>query len=493
MDRAAIEAVYASGCEAVVALVLGLAAQVTEQEQQLRLQAEELQVLTGQVKTLSDRAATDSHNSSKPPSSDGFTKKKAQSQRPVSGKKPGGQPGHPGRTLRFSETPDEVIAHSPTQCQGCGEELAGQPATGLERRQVVDLPPRSLVVVEHRAERKDCPRCGVTTAGEFPETVTQPVQYGPRLQALGVYLVNYQLLPYERASALVADVFGTAPSEGTLVTAVERCAAGLGETEDAIKAAIRHGPVGQFDETSLRIAARRHWLHVASTPELTSYGVHEKRGKVGSDAQGILPDFTGRAVHDGWTTYYRYNCLHALCNAHHLRELTAIAELDQQPWAAQLRTLLATMKHAVDQARDAGQDRLPDPIREAFWTQYRDLLAAGFAANPPPPADQPRKNGRPKQTRAKNLLDRLRTHDSAVLAFLDDFRVPFDNNLAERDIRMLKVQQKISGGFRSPEGAAAFCRIRGYISTIRKQGQNVLIALEQVFTGSPSVPSLRAE
>lgn len=496
MRRAEIEAVYASGVAAVVELVAGLVARLSEQQAQLTAQEQrlvgqerEIVALTARVKELADRLGTDSHNSSKPPSSDGFAKK-TRSLRQKSGKKPGGQPGHPGSTLRFSEAPDEVVTHRPAACRGCGEVLAGEPATSVERRQVVDLPPVSLQVVEHRAERKACPRCGVTTAAEFPDAVTQPVQYGPRLQALGVYLVEYQLLPYDRANELLTDVFGGGPSEATLVAAVGRCAAELAETEAAIKAALRQAPVGHFDESGLRIAGQRQWLHVASTPTLTHYGVHPKRGKDASDAQGILPSFTGRAVHDGWAAYHQYDCAHALCNAHHLRELTAIAEQDQQTWATEMIALLVTSKAAVDEARAAGQNSLPDPTRQAFGAQYHQILAAGRAANPAPAEPPPRQRGRPKQSKAKNLLDRLWTHESAVLAFLDDFRVPFDNNQAERDIRMLKVQQKISGGFRSPAGAAHFCRIRGYLSTLRKQGQNVLAALDQVFAGTPVVPDL---
>lgn len=268
MQRADIEAVYASGWEAVVELVTGLVARVAERQEQMTAQEQQIVALTARVKELADRLASDSHNSSQPPSSDGFTQKKARSLRQASGKKPGGQPGHPGSTLRFSETPDEVVTHRPAACRAGGEALAGEPATSAERRQVVDLPPLALAVVEHRAERKACPRCGVTTAAGFPEALTQPVQYGPRLQALGVYLIEYQLLPYHRASELLADVFGGAPSEGTLVSAVERCAAGLVETEAAIKEALRQAAVGHFDESGLRdrgeaalLAARRQHAH----------------------------------------------------------------------------------------------------------------------------------------------------------------------------------------------------------------------------------------
>ena len=482
-------AIYHAGPEAMVALVEAL--------------LDHLAALEARVQTLEDRQALDSHNSSKPPSSD-WRKPAPRSLRPppgTSGRQTGGQPGHPGTTLRLVDTPDQLVVHRPAQCAACGAELAGVAAgptrVGAERRQVVDLPPLALAVTEHRVARVACPTCGVETAGAFPVGVTQPVQYGDRLQALAVYLHAYQLLPYARTVEVLDDLFGAAPSEGTMQAAETTCFHGLAPTEAAIQGAVQQATTAHFDETSLRVAGQREWLHVASTPTLTHYGVHSKRGRDATDAIGILPGFTGTATHDAWAPYFTYDaCAHALCNAHLLRELVYLHEQHHQGWADELATLLVTGKDLVDTARAAGQEHLDASTRATLAAHYDHLLAQGRAANPlpaPPPEGTPPappRRGKRKQTKAQNLLDRLGTHRHEVLAFLDDFAVPFDNNQAERDLRMMKVQQKISGGFRSPAGAAAFARIRGYLSTLRKQGLPVLHALEGVFAGSPLVPHL---
>ncbi len=239
----------------------------------------------------------------------------------------------------------------------------------------------------------------------------------------------------------------------------------------------------------MRRAGRLAWAHVASTPRLTHYAVHAKRGSEATDAIGILPAFTGVSVHDGWVGYRAYTgCRHALCNIHHLRELTFLEEQYQQAWAKELKALLLEMKAAAEQARAAGLHRLPPAAHSAFVARYEAVLAAGHAANPPP-ARRPRQRGRVKQTPARNLLERLWLGQEQVLAFLDDLRIPFDNNQAERDLRMLKVQQKVSGAFRSMAGAQAFSRLRGYLSTLRKQGVQLLAALETLFMGQPLYPS----
>lgn len=286
-----------------------------------------------------------------------------------------------------------------------------------------------------------------------------------------------------------SDGFGGAPSEGTLNAAVERCAAGLATTEEAIKERLRATPVAHFDETGFHIEGKRYWLHSASIEGLTCYGWHTKRGKEATDTLGILPRFEGRAVHDGWSSYFQYGCDHALCNAHHPRELTFVQEQDGQSWAGDMKELLLEVKARVEQAKAAGAEDLNEATRREFEVRYQRILAQGMAATPPLEPRPPGKRGRRKQSKAKNLLDRLAAHQQSVLAFMEDFRVPFDNNLAERDLRMVKVQQKISGCFRSGDGATAFCRIRGYISTVRKQRHDVLAAIEHVFAGSPFVPS----
>ncbi len=478
MTHEEIQAVYASGPEAVIALVEFLLERMAEQEQIIA----ELRV---RVKELEDRLATDSHNSSQPPSSD-RVKPQMRSLRPPSGKRPGGQPGHPGRTLRMVETPNRVVIHRPTQCQYCGASLKSVQASESERRQVFDLPPMKLEVVEHEAESKRCRSCQQTTKGQFPEMVSQPVQYGERIKALGVYLMNYQLLPYERTSEVLGDLFGCSMSAGTLYGAAQACAEGLTEIEEQIKQGVRQAEVAHFDETGLDIEGKRQWLHVSSTQTLTHYGSHPKRGKEATESIGILPEFDGTAVHDGWGTYRQYACAHALCNAHHLRELTFIEEQDEQVWAGEMKGLLVEIKQRVEQV--AGMQRLDEPTVQEFEQRYQQVLDEGLEANPKPvPTAEPVKRGRKKQSKAKNLVDRLSTYREQVLAFMYDFRVPFDNNLAERDLRMMKVKQKISGCFRCAEGATSFCRIRSYISTSRKQGKHVLSALESVFTGKPFV------
>ena len=326
-------------------------------------------------------------------------------------------------------------------------------------------------------------------SGRFPAEVPSRVQYGPRLRALAVYLVEQQLVPYGRVRELLSDLLGATLSVGTLVEWVSQAATTLEPVEARIKAALGRAPVLHSDETGVRQAGRLAWVHVASTKQLTHYGVHPKRGAEATSAIGILPTYQGVSVHDGWKPYRAHTgCRHALCNIHHLRELTFLEEQYHQVWAKDLKDLLREMKASTDQARIAGATRLPPQDRDRFVARYEELLATGLAANPPPPRP-PHHRGRQKQSPARNLLERLWLGRDEVLAFLDDLTIPFDNNQAERDLRMLKVQQKISGCFRSPRGGTAFGRIRGYLSTMRKQGVGLLSALETVVGGAPRIPA----
>jgi transposase len=494
LSRAEITALYAAGVEAVIGVVESLQALVRAQAEQLALEAGQLAGLSARVKVLEDHAKTTSRTSSKPPSSDGY-QRPPRSLRQRSGKPVGGQPGHEGSALSLVAEPDRVVSHSPAVCARCQASLAAVGATGYERRQVVDLPPLRLEVVEHRAEAKTCPQGQQTTTGEFPAGVSTTVQYGAGIKALAVYLLTYHLVPYERTSTLLGDLFGHAPAKGTLQTAVETCAAGLAGVEEQIKDALRRAAVLHNDETGVRVGGKLHWVHVASTAQLTHYGVQAKRGSAATAAIGILPGFSGTSVHDGLTAYRHYAGQHALCNAHHLRELTAIEEQDHQPWATELKDLLGAIKGHIQTAQAQGSTGI-DAARSAdFVARYQAILAAGYAANPPPPAPAPtapKQRGRPKQSKAQHLLDRLRDHQDEVLAFLHDWRVPFDNNQAERDLRMIKVQQKVSGCFRTPTGAVLFCRVRGYLSTLKKQGQRLLPALQSVFAGQPLLPDVPA-
>jgi transposase len=303
-----------------------------------------------------------------------------------------------------------------------------------------------------------------------------------------VYLVDYHLLPWQRTCELLGDLLGQPIAEETLAAAITACAQGLEQPEEQIKQALTCAPVAHFDETGLYVAGHREWVHVASTSVLTHYGSHAKRGGEATQAIGILPAFAGRALHDAWSPYFAYPCAHGLCNAHHLRELTFVHEQLGQGWAGELKALLIKIKHAVEQARGRGARGLPSAQQRRFARTYNHLLATGLHMPDNQPSLPGGKRGRPKQTKAKNLLDRLGQHKEEALAFMADFAVPFDNNQAERDLRMLKVQQKIAGCFRSLAGARAFCRIRGYISTIKKQGRNVLAALSSVFAGNPLSP-----
>jgi transposase len=468
---------------------------IAELEAVVAQQREQIATLLERVQELEARLAKDSHNSGKPPSSDGLARK-TKSLRRKSGKRPGGQLGHQGATLHLVATQeaDAVVEHRPTVCSGCQRPLgASALVVRRERRQIQDLPPVRLRITEHQALRMQCPRCQAVSAGVFPGEAPSRVQYGPRLRAFAVYLVQQQLVPYNRVQELLADLCGAHLSLGTLVQWVRQSAAVLEPVETRIKAALGRAAVLHSDETGVRQAGKLAWAHVACTDRLTHYAIQAKRGAEATEAIGILPGYRGVNVHDGWAAYRaNASCRHALCNIHHLRELTFLHERYQQGWAHDLKGLLRHMKAATDQARAQGATGLPQPERDAFVARYEALLAAGLAANPPPPRGS-RRRGRIKQSPARNLLGRLWLDREAVLAFLDDLRTPFDNNQAERDLRMLKVQQKISGCFRASAGpdtgANAFARIRGYLATLRKQGIALLAALETVFAGRPLYPA----
>ena len=478
MSREEIKVRYEQGPDAVMTLVEELIATFQQQIEELR----------AQVKELHDRLALDSRNSSKPPSSNPPAQR-TKSLRAPSGKKPGAQPGHPGTTLKAGPRPERIVVHAAATCHDCGHSLreVGGQQSG-DRRQVFDLPLLKLEVTEHRLLEKEGLWCGALTGGEFPAGIAPGVQYGPQLKALAVYWVQYHLLPWQRTCEMLSDLFGHPLAGGTLASALTECATFLEESEEEIKQALTQAPVATFDETGLYVAGHREWVHVASTPLLTHYGPHAKRGAEATQAIGILPAFTGRAMHDTWAPYFDYSCAHGLCNAHHLRELTFVHEQMGQGWAKEMKDVLVTIKHAVEHAREGGATTLPKAQQRRFEKTYDHLLATGLQmpANHPLPSNG--KRGRRKQSKAKNLLARLARRKGETLAFMSDFTVPFDNNQAERDLRMVKVQQKVSGCFRSRDGAKVFCRIRGYLSTLKKQGRNVLAALSNVFAGQPLSP-----
>jgi transposase len=447
---------------------------------------EQLQELRQRLTDLEARLAQNSRNSSKPPSSDGLAKPAPKSLRTPTGRKPGGQPGHPGHTLSQVDHPNRVVPILLTHCS-CGADLTHTPIQGYERRQVFELPQPKLDVIEHRAEIKCCPHCGKHVRAPFPPDVNAPVQYGPRFQSLLVYLQHQQLLPTERISQLCNDLFGQSVSEATLAQATQRCYQQLEPFETELLHQLQAAPILHADESGLRAAGKLHWLHAASTDRLTYYLVHPKRGTQALNDGHLLPHFKGRLVHDFWKPYLAYDCDHALCNEHLLRELKFLYEEQNQTWAAALSTLLLDMHHFVQNFPPTAQ--LTESQRDPWIKRYQMIIAQGRATNPSTaPLSGPRGRGRPKQTKAQNLLDRLERYSSYVLAFLHDLRVPFTNNQVEQDIRMIKVQQKISGCFRTLSGAKRFSRIRSYLSTVRKNSCNLLSSITQALTGQPFLP-----
>ena len=458
--------------------------QLRAENQQLREQVEQL---GRRLHELEGRVAKDSHNSSKPPSTDGYAKK-TRSLRKSSGKKPGGQEGHAGSTRHFVEIPDEIIIVRPEKCAHCQASLQELPAEGYERRQRVDLPEIKAQVTEYQALDVRCPGCQQVTRGTFPDEVRSSIQFGPMIKGIALYLLYGQLLPYARTAELLSDVCGCHISPGTLEAFVAAGTDRLVETEELIKQALRAAEVMGTDETGIRVQGVLHWLHVARTDKLTHYAVHRKRGKAATDAIGILPQFHGIMEHDGYSSYPQYTqCEHAQCNAHPLRELCFLEEHEKQPWAGKLKDHLLACHLTVEEARARGETGLPTSLIEHLTTTYHQLLEAGLAAQPPP-LRMPHQRGRVKQTKAKNLLDRLERDAQSILLFLSDFRVPFTNNGSEQDLRMVKVQQKISGTFRSETGPVAFFRIRGYLSTMAKQVHRLFLVARQLFAGIPLSP-----
>ncbi len=449
--------------EELIALIAALKARIAELERQLGL---------------------NSSNSGKPPSSDGLKKPaRVSSLRERSGKKPGGQKGHKGETLRQVTDPNEVVDHYPSACSMCGAGLDPETSVGHSARQVFDLPePQPVVVTEHRAHDCQCAVCGTTTRALFPDGVNAPVQYGARTAAFVVYLLHYQFLPEDRLVELMADLFGVKLAAATIARMSRTCAERLRGFAETVRDLVAGALVKHMDETGFRIGGKTQWLHVASTALLTFYRVCAKRGSLLAHVKGII-------VHDHWKPYYTMQgVLHALCNAHHLRELKALVEIEREDWARKMQRLLRRACHAVNVARERGVALKPRLI-ECFERCYDAILAEGlgFHAAQAPLARTAMKGagkrrGRAPRRTGHNFLLRLATRKEDTLRFLHDPTVPFTNNQAERDGRMMKLRQKISGGFRSFEGAMDFAVIRSFFSTAKKQGWNIIDAL----TSEPS-------
>jgi transposase len=477
-----IHTAFEQGEAAVMALFHKMAIEMAALAHQLAKQGEVLQALQA-------RLAKSSRNSSKPPASDGYGKVKRTTSLRKSGDKPnGGQPGHDGHTLKASAHPERVETHAVSHCAQCQRSLAEVVAAGYEERQVFEIPAIRIEVTAHRAEIKVCPTCGRASKGTFPASVPQAVQYGPVVKTWASYFTNQHHIAVERTTEIFADLVQHRVSEAPGWKASEHLDTCIAPATAAVKEQLRAAAVLHVDESGLRVEGKLHWLHVASTDTLTDYEVHAKRGHEAMEAAGILGAFRGTAVHDHWTPYFRYTgCEHALCNAHHLRELQFIDKQYHQPWANDMADLLREMKVAVDKTPAPAVSLAPSQL-EAFAQRYDEVVKAGIAANPRT-VPQVTKRGRPKQPPPLNLAMRLRDCKALVLAFMYDFRVPFDNNQGERDIRMVKVKQKVSGGFRTLEGAKRFGRIRGYLSTARKHAKNVFEAIRDAFDGTPFIPS----
>lgn len=442
--------------------------------------------LESRVQALEDQLNKDSHNSGKPPSSDGL-KKPVSSQKRPSHKKVGGQAGHAGYRLEPVEKADYVEVHSVKRCAHCAASLEDVAAKRVSKRQVFDLPSEiRLEVTEHQVEVKVCPACRSENTAEFPAGVTHATQYGPRLGAQIVYFNQYHFVPMERTAEIVRDLYGQSISAGTVPALGKRVAVQIKPIHEEMRAYLtKTEEAVHFDETGMKISGKLHWLHSASTKQATLCEIHPKRGSEAMDAIGILPKRTGWSIHDFWKPYLKYHqAQHALCNAHLIRELIFLVEQYQQAWAADLLDLLLKIKQKIEAAKLHQLGALPTDQLIAFSKKYNQLVAQGEQTNPPPERAEGQR-GRVKQSPARNLLDRLSIHKEKILAFMYDLKVPFDNNLAERDIRMTKVHQKVSGGFRSSGGAASFGYIRSYISTARKNNQPVLDVLSQALSGSP--------
>jgi transposase len=443
--------------------------------------------LTERVAELEARLKQDSSNTSKPPSSDGYPKPAPKSQRKKSGKKPGGQPNHKGHGKSMADKVTETIVITPQACPCCGEGLENVPGRKTDTRYVMEMPPIAATVTEYISKEKTCPTCGKRISLEFPNEAAASQQYGPNLKAFIVLLAETGMVAMNRVVEILEAVSGIQVSEGTVANTIEKCARSLEKPVESIKNAVKTAKVGHFDETGMRSQGKLKWLHTASTGKLTYQEIHDKRGKEAMDEIGVLSDFKGTAVHDCMPSYWKYNCVHSLCNAHLLRELTYIDETTGQGWAQEMIDLLLEVKKAVDSRRSSKNTSLPEVELLKYKKRYDMLVVEGLTKNPEQPKPAGRR-GPAKQTKARLLVLRLEKRKEEYLRFAADFNTPFDNNQAERDFRMAKVKQKVSGCFRSDKGEKSFATIYSFIQTLKKNGVSVFNELVKVFKGDYSFP-----
>jgi len=449
----------------------------------------QLSMQSDRITELEARLNMNSSNSSKPPSSDGLGKKPINSRK--KGSKPsGGQVGHGGRTLYKVEKPDFVVDEKlPETCE-CGHDLSNVERT-TKSRQVFDVPKVFVQVTEYTSCEAVCPGCGKVHRTEFPQNVTQPTQYGPNMLSLMTYLTMYQLLPLERAAQAIHEITGQTVSEGTLVNASKSLSESLSSPIESIKTGLIGADVVHFDETGMRNHGKTDWMHVACTPTLTYYEVHPKRGTEATQAIGILPNLKGTAMHDHWKPYYSFeDCTHAECNAHHLRTLKDIAENYHQDWAEEMAGLLVECHREVVELKSAGINEMPKEACHKWVVRYMQIVQKGIEEDAVKSPLKLNKKGTSMKSKPLQLLTKMMNYHIETLAFMFDFAIPFDNNLAERDIRMQKLRQKISGCFRGTDGANVFCRIRSYLSTARKNGVGVMDAISNAFAGKPFIPQV---
>jgi transposase len=422
--------------------------------------------LLARMEELERRLGLNSTNSSKPPSTDGLKKPVPQNLREKSGKPSGGQIGHKGNTLKQVTQPDEVISHAVTQCPYCTKDLQQSAVDEIRKRQVFDIPAPRLIVTEHQVQVKHCDGCGREVVADFPEDVRAPVQYGTRVKAFAVYLQHQQMIPEDRLETLFDDLFSLPISATTLVAIGQRFEQEVAPFAASVLTHLRDAPVKHLDETGFRVAKKLHWLHVIGNRQYTYYRVAEKRGDIPRDLKGTV-------VHDHFKPYYTLqDVVHGLCGAHHLRELKGLAQIEKESWAGKMGRLLKLACHVT------GPGVLTATRMERIGRVYDGLVAEGLAFHEAlAPLDTKAGRGRKKRRTGHNLLLRLRDYKDDVLRFLSDHDVPFTNNQAEQDVRMMKVKQKISGGFRTLPGAQTFATIRTFLSTMRKQGINLFQAI----------------
>jgi transposase len=455
-----------------------------QKDKMINEQAKMIKLLEARIEVLENNQKKNSSNSSKPPGSDIGKVQRTHSLRTKSGKKPGGQPGHTGETLCFNAMADEVVVHAVKQCNGCGKSLSGSAVMEYECRQVFDIPPIEMRVTEHRSEIKTCPCCNTVSRAVFPHGVNQSVQYGINVQQLAVYFTQYQLLPYGRTAEIFKDLFGHALSSSFLVNNNHRCAVNLDSFIKDLKAILLNQPVLHVDETGFYYESRRNWLHTISTDKHTFYAPHIKRGTEAMHDMSVLPVYEGTLMHDFWKSYNEFECGHALCNVHHLRDLTFCHEIEKSSWAGHAKQMLLDLHAKVMIAKDAGETSLSKGQLHYWRKKYDDLMNEGLRMHPLP-GKQKGKRGVVKKSKTQNMIARFVEYKDQILTFAKNFLIPFGNNIAEQAIRMMKVKQKISGCFRSEQGAKDFADIRSYISTMKKQGQPIMQALAAAIQGSP--------